>query len=359
MAMVQQRFHAAVLFAAHKLSVTVDPSLIPESPSCPPETRVTMPYIDDGLVACTRAVAESFWANILLTFRVLNIKTSTTPAHICPPSRKITALGFFIDLDEGTMSIPEEKLAELVTWVEFISRRSEVTLSDIKKLLGRMLRVSMIVEVGRRFVNRLLTVLQGPTRPGGLAVPVTSEMKADLHWWRYTAPKLNTKCLLDPPVFDLSTQYMVDGRGKLGTGEPPAVGGLHFERKEFFSMEVPPSFSQAPIHVVEAVAFLVAARAWIKYLQRDSVCLAASDSMPVVDSVRGGRPRDSTLQAVVRLLWHLHAAHQVQLHLSYVQTKENKADLLSRLDQGEVMRLKGLGWRQITIPVADFSLEEL
>ena len=124
-------------------------------------------------------------------------------------------------------------------------------------------------------------------------------------------------------------------------------------------MEVPPSLSQAPIHIIEAVAFLVAARTWVKYLPRDSVCLAASDSMPVVDSVRGGKPRDSTLQAVVRLLWHLLAAHQVQLHLSYVRTKENEADLLSRLDKAEVERLKGLGWRQVTIPVSDFSLEEL
>ena len=112
------------------------------------------------------------------------------------------------------------------------------------------------------------------------------------------------------------------------------------------------------IHVVEAVAFLVAARAWVGDLPRDSVSLAQSDSRPVVDSVNGGRPRDASLQAVVRLVWYLYAAHQVHLRLSYVPTKQNEADLVSRLDAGEVARLQSLGWRQITIPEAEFSLEE-
>ena len=221
-----------------------------------------------------------------------------------------------------------------------------------------MMRVAMIVECGRRFVNRLLTVLQGPARPGGAFVPVTAELKADLNWWRYTAPKLNIKCLIDPPVFDLDNHYEVDGRGRLETGEPPSIGGLHFLRKEFFSQEVPTSLAAAPIHIVEAVALLVAARTWLMYLPRDSISRAASDSMPVVDSIKGGKPKDRTLQAVVRLLWHLHAVQQVQLHLSYVNTKRNRADLLSRLDVEEVRRLKDLGWKQIFIPESLFSVAE-
>ena len=100
-------------------------------------------------------------------------------------------------------------------------------------------------------------------------------------------------------MFHLDTHYMVDGRGKLDSGEPPAVGGLHFKLREFFSQEVPHNLATAPIHVVEAMAFLVAARTWVDTLPRDSVSVAASYSMPVVDSVKGGKPKDKSLQAVV------------------------------------------------------------
>ena len=131
---------------------------------------------------------------------------------------------------------------------------------------------------------------------------VTKEMAADLNWWSYTAPRLNNKCLISPPIFKLDAQYMVDGRGKLATGEPPAIGGLNFLRQEFFSLSVSSQHHEAPIHVVEAVALLVAARVWVEHLPRDSVSVVASDSMPVVDSVNHGKPRDPSLQATTRLL---------------------------------------------------------
>ena len=53
-------------------------------------------------------------------------------------------------------------MKELLIWLDFVRGKEQVTLSDLKKLLGRIMRAAMIVECGRRFVNRLLTCLQGP-----------------------------------------------------------------------------------------------------------------------------------------------------------------------------------------------------
>ena len=151
---------------------------------------------------------------------------------------------------------------------------------------------------------------------------------------------------------------MVDGRGRLHTGEPPAVGGLHFALKEFFSCPVPAYLAHLPIHVIEAVAMLVAVRLWVPHMPQGSQVTVGSDSMPVVESVNQGKPREKHLQATARLIWHHLAVAQVQLTIQYVPTKQNVADPLSRLEQGEVDRLLADGWVQVFVPEPLFSLSE-
>ena len=368
MAPIQQHLHQAVLAAAHKLEVDLVPPVPATSPPLQPagpsagaagsSYRCTLPYIDDGLFVLHRAVAASFWRNVLTVFRAFNLKISTTVSHICPPARKITALGFDIDLDLGTISIPPEKITELITWLLFIKGREEVALSDMKKLVGRIMRVAMVVECGRRFVNRLLDALRGPLRPGTALVSVSPSVAADLNWWLYTAPRLNSKSVIIPTLIPQDQSFVVDGRGRLLSGEPPAVGGLFYPKKQFFSLSVPLSLAHSPIHVIEAVALLVAVRLWVPSMPGGTRTTVGSDSMPVVDSVNHGRPREQHLQAASRLIWHYLAVSQVQLTLEYVPTKDNPADPLSRLDEVEVDRLLGLDWTQLAVPAELFSLSE-
>ena len=231
-------------------------------------------------------------------------------------------------------------------------------MSDVKKLLGRIMRVTMVVECGHRFVNRILDVLRGPVVPGTTLITITPEVAADLNWWLYTGPKLNARAVIQPVHLPQDQSFVVDGRGRLLTGDPPAVGGLYFPAKQFFSCPVPPTLEHLPIHVVEAVALLVAVRLWVPLMPQGSQTTVGSDSMPVVEAVNHGRPREKHLQATARLIWHHLAVSQVQLLLEYVPTKLNKADPLSRLNQSEVDKLVAAGWSQVPVSNALFSLTE-
>ena len=71
-------------------------------------------YIDDSLVVANRAVMSSVWDNLLRVHKLSNVALSSTPGHLSEPSWKVTALGFEVDLDAGTVSLPEGKLGELV-----------------------------------------------------------------------------------------------------------------------------------------------------------------------------------------------------------------------------------------------------
>ena len=116
--------------------------------------------------------------------------------------------------------------------------------------------------------------------------------------------------------------------------------------------------AKAPIHVVEAVALVVAARLWVPLLHGEHTVVVGSDSRPVVDSVMFGRAKDEALQAATRLLWFLHAVHDVHLIVRYVNTKVNPSDPLSRLDKEEVGRLLAEDWQLVVLDQDIFSLDE-
>ena len=352
MAAIQQRTHSGVTWAAHQLDVDIDFSLPLDK-----QRRASMPYIDDNLMVASASVASSFWENNLQVFSSLNVKLSTTPGHVSPPARQMKALGFNVDLDNNELSIPIEKIQELCVWLDFVGSKANLPRSDLKKLLGRIMRVSMVVSEGRKFSNRLLQLLRGPEQSG--SVKLSDQARADIAWWRHVAPTINSRCLIVAPEALIDSVFVVDGRGYLADGSPPSIGGLCFPLKQFFSQELPSSMSKLPIHTVEAVALLGAARAWFHLLPQGQNYPVGSDSRPVVDSVMFGRAKDDSLAACTRLLWSIHAALGSSSRVVYVSSKENASDGLSRLQQSEVQKYKDLGWTQIFLSPAQLSLEEL
>ena len=110
-ALMMQRTLQALAWVGVNADVTLDPEQLSLS-VCKEKShhRACSPYIDDSLLVSHRACAGSSWQNLLAVFKAANIQLSTTEGHICPPSRSMRALGFDIDLDKGTVSLPINKL---------------------------------------------------------------------------------------------------------------------------------------------------------------------------------------------------------------------------------------------------------
>ena len=211
-ALIMQRTHQALAWAGVNVAPKVKQHLLSSSSS--PDSayhRACSPYIDDSLFVAHKACADSAWENLLTVFDAANVKLSTTEGHVSPPSRSMRALGFELDLDQGTISIPSHKLLEMLDFARFILEASAVTRHDIKKLLGRISRCIMVIREGRRFIGRLLLLLQGPTLPAQTPVPLPQGAREDLVWWLTYGPRLNTKALLTLPTLPLESVFLVDG----------------------------------------------------------------------------------------------------------------------------------------------------
>ena len=116
-----QRTHQGLAWAATQTSVDIDQNQLALAIDKEKAYhRACSPYIDDSLQVAHRACANSYWQNLLNIFSAANIQLSTTEGHICPPSRVMTALGFVLDLDKGTVSLPQHKLFEMLDFAAYV-----------------------------------------------------------------------------------------------------------------------------------------------------------------------------------------------------------------------------------------------
>ena len=354
-----QRTNQALAWAAVNTSISVDEDLAGKS-SNPARAawRGISPYIDDALVVAHAACADATWRNLLSVYEATNVKLSTTPGHVSPPGRRVRALGFDVDCDTGFMSIPRAKLNEMLQFAAALLAKGSATYLQLKQLLGRVCRCIMVIREGRPFIGRLLTLLHGPQRAQHERVRLPAGALADLQWWVQHGPRLNTKALINPPASTVISAILVDGRGMQAGGGRPSLGGICYTTREFFAMEAPPDFHQAPVHVIEAIALLAAARAWVPAMPAHSEVGVGSDNQPVVNAFLHGRAVDPSLAAMTRLLWGVFATSTCSFRLRYVPTKANSADGVSRLDSRHIDSLSKGGWRRLFLPSSFFALNE-
>ena len=353
---MMQRTHQGLAWVSTNTDVTVDESQLAQSlDKNRAKYRACSPYIDDSLQVAHRACAKSAWENLLTVFQASNIQLSSTEGHVCPPSRYMKALGFDLDLDAGTVSLPISKLHEMLDFVSQVLHRGTVTRQDLKRLLGRISRCIMVVREGRRFIGRLLLLLQGPPLPANTLVDIPESAKQDLQWWLIYGPHLNAKTLLSLPPLPLTSVFLVDGR--VDPNLPATVGGLNYHTKEFFSMSVPDNFENSPIHVIEAIVLLAASRLWVSKMPDFHLIPIGSDNQAVVLAFQHGRAREPNLAAMARLLWGVFATSTCSFYLRYVPSNENSSDGVSRLNQLHVNFLHSQNWTQLLLPDPFFSLD--
>ena len=356
-ALMMQRTHQGLAWISINTTTTIDESeLLKSEDQNFASAKACSPYIDDSLQVAHRACAQSAWENLLSVFKATNVKLSTTEGHICPPSRSMRALGFDLDLDAGTVSLPIHKLHEMLEFTSHVLHRGSVTRHDIKRLLGRISRCIMVIREGRRFIGRLLLLLQGPPLPANTLVKVPETAKQDLEWWLTYGPRLNSKTLLSLPPLPLTSVFLVDGR--VDPHCPATVGGLNYHTKEFFSMQVPDAFQSQPIHIIEAIVLLAASRLWVSKMPDNHLIPIGSDNQAVVLAFQHGRAREPSLAAMARLLWGVFATSTCSFYLRYVPSKENSSDGISRLNEKHVDFLRSQNWAQLNLPDQFFSLDE-
>ena len=99
----------------------------------------------------------------------------------CPPSTIQIVLGIEINTIEGTLSVPKDRMEEILELMTKWRKKVKTNKVDLKSLIGKLQFVTKCVRQSRVFLNRLLDSLRSMKSEGSLSL--SESFKKDLRWW--------------------------------------------------------------------------------------------------------------------------------------------------------------------------------
>ena len=238
-------------------------------------------------------------------------------SKLISPTTQCSCLGI-INTVAYTLSIPDEKLTEIMGKCEAIFHSNLITLKQLQSVVGSLMFVHKCVKPTRFFINRLLDALRNAI---STHIAVSTDMRRDLAW-----------LLKFLPLFNGTTKYVHEVIEEMETLHIDAclqsVGGVW--KLYVYSGKLPHIFhgNEFSITHCEMINILVAIRIWGNCWRNKRVA--------VVEICQKCYTRDVHLAAFVRNIWLLTAQYDIELSVCHVYGHNNEvADLLSRWSQSE------------------------
>ena len=280
-------------------------------------------YIDDiiGHSVCSQAF-DSF--NTL--FKILTeLGFDISQKKIVTPCTKVTCLGVDIDTESFTISIPNDKVKEIMEICHTWSTRHSCSKRELQSLLGKLLYITKCVKPSRFFLNRMLEILRNSQKR--VKIDLTPEFHRDLNWFLKFIPKFNGSAFF----VHQNIQYEIELDACL-KGLGARCGN------QVYALKIPQKFENMTIVHLEMINILVAIRTWATLWQGKNIRIHC-DNQAVVSVLTTGRTRDALLAAIARNILMEIAAHDICLRTVHISGKDNQvADNLSRFFLGDVFK---------------------
>eukprot|EP00731_Ephydatia_muelleri_P009454 Em0005g40a len=173
------------------------------------------------------------------------------------PSTQITFLGIVLDSEARRLSLPQDKLRDILQMVQSWLGRYKSTKRELLSLIGKLSFAAKVVPAGRLFLRRLIDLSTTVDRLHH-HLRINSEARADLAWWARFLPTWNGVAMfLDPGWISAETlNLFTDASGIHGFGG-------YFNGSWFRGSWLPhQELSQRSIQWQELFAIVAAAHAW-------------------------------------------------------------------------------------------------
>ena len=242
-------------------------------------------YLDDLLIAGA-AGRDQCAASVRVTLSVCkHLRVPVAFDKLEGPSTQITFLGIFLDSEALTLSLPQEKLAEILQLVQSWLSRRRASKRELLSFTGKLSFAAKVVPAGRLFLRRLID-LSTTVAKLHHHIRVTADARADTAWWACFLPSWNgVSMFLDPSWTDADTlNLFTDASGTLGFG-------AYFDGSWFRGSWLPhQELSQRSIQWQALFAIVAAAHTWGHRLAGRRIRFHC-DNLAVVYTWNGQSPR--------------------------------------------------------------------
>ena len=272
-------------------------------------------YIDDILGIELRSRVDASFDALSSLLERLGFEISQN--KLIRPSTCVNCLGILVNTENFTLSVPPQKLQEILLTCQAWCRKTTCTKRQLQSLLGSLLFISKCVRSPRFFLNRLLDVLRSMhDKDQGV---LSQEAQRDINWFQKFLLTFNGITIFDhrPIAHEIELDACLQGLG--------ARWG-----SQVFAFPLPLGYLNYNIAHLEMLNILVVLRVWQNFWAKTRVRIAC-DNEAVVQVLGSGHTRDLTLAAIARNIQLQVATWDINLQVIHIPGKDNQiADLLSR-----------------------------
>ena len=210
-------------------------------------------HLDDFLIiGATQELCQLVYDTLLQL--LLDLGFSISYHKLVAPTQHLTFLGIQLDTTACTMTLPADKLAQLLELVLKFQHKQRATKKQLQRLAGKLNWACRMVYGGRTFPRRILDITNALSPSGKFRLD--KSFRDDIIWWVNFLKVFNdTRLFFDdlPPV-DVFTDACFT-----------AAGG-YFREDWFYDHFALDSLRWRNLHInhKESLAILLAAKRWCK-----------------------------------------------------------------------------------------------
>ncbi len=280
-------------------------------------------FLDDFLIICsTYEECQEAMRQLITLLRKLGFWINYSKVE--GPAQSLTFLGITLDTVAMTLSLPDNKLAELKLYLQKLKRQHKVTKRSLQSLAGRLNWATQCIYGGRFHLRHILDVIAKLKKPWH-HTRVTRELHADIDWWLAFMSIFNGS--MDMVETRPATPVYIDSSSH-------AAGG-YFSGDWIYAPwdRCWPSAAKHHINYKEVLALETATQRWAPLWQNKKIIIH-TDNQAAVAIIRRGHARDPLVSASLRRIFWASAIYNFRLYPVYLPGRCNVlADKASRLHE--------------------------
>ena len=280
-------------------------------------------YLDDGIVSVkaleAQAIAVSELVQDTLTKAGLVINKEKSRFT---PSKQASWLGFDIDLAQGKIRVPQEKLHAVKLLLQTTVSESIVAVRLIASVVGKIIAMSLALgDIARLRTRCLYSIIQSRASWSDRVV-ITPEAKEELLFWIANIDSFNGRCLWRAPS---AVRVVYSDASNTGFGGYAVEHGNHIAHGQWS-----PEESQRSSSWRELRAVTLTLKAFAKQLANHRVRWF-TDNQNVAHIIKVGSKKVE-LQAEALDIFKLSVQHNIIMEPEWIPREQNEvADYLSRI----------------------------
>jgi hypothetical protein len=303
----------------------------------------SLQYIDDRLFVVPSSPSVSGhidWARRVV-YAVLELMTRlgyTLSLHKCTlvPARQLQYLGFIVDTQSRSFKLPEEKRNSFSVLRESLLERKFLDLRSLQKFAGKCVSMSIAIP-GTLFYIRETNAAISQAYRNSRPVPLTGKLAEELKFWRF----------LDD--WQGESRWRQEHHVTLHLATDASLFRWAGVLLEGECQEISDYFKEGDtraIHLKETQALINVIRSLSSKLQ-DCRLFVKTDNKALEGVWKRQGSRHSDFNELLQQLFQLTVQYNLDLHLDYINTKENPADAPSRLLTRNDLKLSPQVWGAI------------